>query len=107
MRGRRYDSPDPKDGRNKVQKKKNPLTKEKIVETLKEIFYRKQEERKDRKVVMAQYCKGANTWVDRGEFGLNLCNDPDCVSCRMLHRLMKEEASHFTIEGAKFTDNDE
>jgi len=71
---------------------KNELTAKEIEEFIKEVFTQKKH--KERKIVMYQGCKKYG-WANRSEFDLNLCDDPECPSCRMWDELIAKEAKYF------------
>jgi len=51
---------------------------------------------KERKMVLYQGCKTYGT-VKRDGLNLNLCSDPECVSCQAIHEAIKKEVENYTL----------
>lgn len=69
------------------------VTKEQIEKELLKILEQKKPSN-DRNIVIGQLCKTRGHIV-RTALDLNLCNDAECPSCQMIHKLLDAEAKNF------------
>lgn len=68
------------------------LTPEKVLNIIKDVFYKDFSEH-DR---IYQGCK-TNGFVFRDALNLNVCNDPECTSCRKWDNAMKQELKKLNL----------
>ena len=75
------------------------ITKDMIKEAVEYVFKESRPEPKERFIKIMSYCRGIDGPKNYGtSFEFNLCNDPECNSCRRFEKSYKEEEKEWKPE---------